>query len=814
MDKSSSIIAALDAGKLPSTQQFEQFLDWLSDVGITNIEPIAMAQLSSQGRILANDLRRILDAYKQFLTSKNDDNILQEAIWHLEQGDLVATSEAREEQEQALKDIQALRRSLRTVVKVAYHNVTTEGAHLFSDFASVMRVMLADAAELVETQAGKAKETLRHVEQDVKVGKRDSWGRDRESLEARREDFKLQWEHGVDTVKDTGSMVIGASKAVAGAVEDTTERTTSRVQNAFYSVCDRAQSDPNYRDALDFIFDLIQKRLDQGLKAVSDPNFTLGTFIGDPTPEQHVPNAIECLKTFIERLTDTPLDPLTRKLRGVIVAVVKDEQLKNCVHDFLEEIRRGFTEKGYARSDVASEKLKELRERWQTLLEKDEHMKNNIEQLKDGFSKAFEDMKQDKDLQRIRSAHLRFNNDLAEGLVEASKEAETGLQAAMEQVTWFWQDLFRFYLPRVLNKMKGIPIPRIEYKDSDIEFVLENLDVSSFHVLPSHVYIRNITDVDINASADPYEVPRTAVGALTHIRLQAVRLELNDVSFWYKDKTRGSIGPNEFTGLMGFNLPDKGLDLDLKMRLIPATVKGPYSRENMKHFHIIEKVSVTLAEDIGLEVKESNHSILVRLFRPIMTLRLREALERTLTEQVRAVVDWTDGIAFDIGKRKQVFQDTGLGGGGSLMAAIWSEAGRIRREGQERGELGIHATGTGIVVEQQLYTRHGDEAGKTEFAVGAEPQILSGDKRGPLGTGSKPLRERAEQIGEEVGISPGVVEEGVEVRDYIAGAKQEAKVMLKEGEKRFMSFKRSVEQKTVQEKQRGGWQSSAFDFDL
>ncbi|MCQ6264038.1 DUF5923 family protein, partial [Alcanivorax sp. MM125-6] len=188
---------------------------------------------------------------------------------------------------------------------------------------------------------------------------------------------------------------------------------------------------------------------------------------------------------------------------------------KNCVHDFIGEIRRCLTEKGYARSDAAAEKLKEFRERWQTLLEKDEHTRNNIDQLKDGFSKVFEGMKQDKDLQRIKSAHLRFNNDLSEGLIEAGKEAETGLQAAMEQVTWFWQDFFRFYLPRVLNKMKGIPIPRIEYKDSDIEFVCENLDVSSFHVLPSHVYIRNITDVDINTSADPFEMPRTAVGALT-----------------------------------------------------------------------------------------------------------------------------------------------------------------------------------------------------------------------------------------------------------------------------------------------------------
>jgi hypothetical protein len=121
-------------------------------------------------------------------------------------------------------------------MKVAYNNITTEGAHIFSDFASVTRLMLADAAELVEVQAGKAKETLRHVERDVQQGKRDSLGRDKEVLEAESSDARVTWEHGMDTVKDTGSMMIGASQTVSGAVEDKAERTASRLQNAFYSV--------------------------------------------------------------------------------------------------------------------------------------------------------------------------------------------------------------------------------------------------------------------------------------------------------------------------------------------------------------------------------------------------------------------------------------------------------------------------------------------------------------------------------------------------------------------------------------------------
>ncbi len=82
MNKTSSILAALDAGKLPSTQQFNRFFDWLIDVGIANIEPSAQGDLSSQGRVLANDFRRILDAYKAFLNNKNRAHIYRLRYWY------------------------------------------------------------------------------------------------------------------------------------------------------------------------------------------------------------------------------------------------------------------------------------------------------------------------------------------------------------------------------------------------------------------------------------------------------------------------------------------------------------------------------------------------------------------------------------------------------------------------------------------------------------------------------------------------------------------------------------------------------------
>jgi hypothetical protein len=142
------------------------------------------------------------------------------------------------------------------------------------------------------------------------------------------------------------------------------------------------------------------------------------------------------------------------------------------------------------------------------------------------------------------------------------------------------------------------------------------------------------------------------------------------------------------------------------------------------------------------------------LFKPsIMVTRLKDALERTLSEELRGVVEWVDGVAWDVSKRREVFEDTGLGGGGSLMAALWSELGRLQRERTD--EIGWRATGTGLVVEQEK----GEGRGKSAFAIGAEAQILNGEKRGPLGAGSARLKDKVVEEAMDVDVSAGGIRE-------------------------------------------------------
>ena len=309
-------------------------------------------------------------------------------------------------------------------------------------------------------------------------------------------------------------------------------------------------------------------------------------------------------------------------------------------------------------------------------------------------------------------------------------------------------------------------------------------------MLPGHAYIRNITDIDIKAPS-PGQTD-TAIGTLTRVYLQGLQIQLKEVSFYYKDKT-AAIGPAEFNGILEFTLPPQGVDVDIVVRSIPNSASGHHERERRSGFIDIQRVDVKVSEDIALNVKQSNHQILVSVFRPVMLARLRDTLQTVLREQLRASLLALDAFAWDVSVRADVFADTGLPRGASVVAGAWSALGHMRRTCGSGPFAGWRATGTGVI-------RDDDGA---QFAMGAEPQVLSGEKHGPKGTFAKSTAQRAEE-------APDANVEGA-MADAQSIAKQ-AKETVKGKVREVKSWADTVSKKTEEERAREGWQSPAFDW--
>ncbi|OSC96932.1 hypothetical protein PYCCODRAFT_1481665 [Trametes coccinea BRFM310] len=792
MDKSSSVLAALNAGKFPSQQQISQAIDHLLAAPILNNQPdTGVGELSAQGAEIQNDVRNLLNAYKRLGQNKNEDNIIQESLWHLSEVDPENTSAnipMDVDSDQASQDAKAVARAVRSLVNTVWENLSHEGRSVFHDFASFIRLALADAADYVGESAQSAADALREVDKDVQEGQRNELGIKRKAEDDPQDaDARAKFERTMDTTKAAGSKVIGAAQVAVQTTQDLADRTSSRLQDAFYKICDRAQSDENYHKSISTIFDLAQKWIHRSLDAAGDVNqaTSLDAFIDDPTPDKHLINGIRGLRTFLERLASgKSLDGFFAALRVCGVDIQQDPDVRAWCDDFIAHLRKSLDEQGYVRSDDAQKKREQLRKEWKELLDKDSDKgrkwKEDVGALKREASEFQTAIDRDQDLRAIKQAHAKLGEDLENGLLTAGS---AGVQSLMERAPWFWQDVFNVYLPKLVAMIKDIPIPRTEYKDDTTEFVLEDLDISTFSLLPGHAYIRNITDIDIKAPSAGQA--NTAVGALTRVYLQALQIQLKEVSFYYHDKT-ASVGPAEFTGILEFTLPPQGIDVDIVVRTIPNSPEGLKERERRSGFLDIQRVDVKVSEDINLTVKESNHQILVSVFRPVMLSRLRDALQTVLAQQIRGALEWADAFAWDVGRRAEVFADTGLPNGASLVAGFWSELGHL-----QKGEGGLFsgwkATGTGIIKDDQ----------GAQFAMGAEPQVLSGEKRGPKGTFAEPLAER-EDVQGKVQQAKGVAEQ--------------VKESAKEKVKQVKSFKDTVSAKVEEEKAQPGWQSRAFDW--
>ncbi|PCH36984.1 hypothetical protein WOLCODRAFT_20866 [Wolfiporia cocos MD-104 SS10] len=797
MDKAASIIAALDAGKLPTHQQISHTIDaFLNSAVLSVAPPIDGGELSQQGKVLQNDVRDVLEAYKQLGESKNEpfpgDNVVQEALWHLSEADISSASTSVSidiDSEQALQDSRAVARAIRTLVSVVWENLSQEGRSVFHDFASFMRLALADAADYVAEGAGATAQSLRDIDQDVQEGERNELGVRKRKAEEDPEgdDARVKFEKTMDSTKEVGSKAIGVGQAAIATTEETASRAGTRLQDAFYKVCDRAQDDADYHKAIDTLFDLVHKWVHRSLDSAGDVNYatSLDAFVNDPTPEKHLITGLRGLRTVLERLAGgKSLDDVFGSLRVCGADIQQDDDLRGWFDSFLAHLRKCVDERGYVHSEEAKEKGDSLRKEWKELLdadsEKGQKWKTDVAKLKEEAREFQRAIDRDEDLRRVRRTHAKLGDDLEDSLLAAGS---AGLQATMDKAPWFWQDLFNVYLPKLAGMLKNVPISRTEYKDKDVELVLEDLDISSFGLLPGHAYIRNITDIDIKATSAGQA--DTAVGALTRVYIQALQLSLREVSFYYKDKT-ASIGPAEFTGLLEFTLPPQGIDVDIVVRSIPNSAEGLKERQRRTRFLDIQRVEARVSEEVDLSIKESNHPILVSIFKPVMLSRFRDALRTVLEEQIRASLDWVDGLAWDIGRRAEVFGDAGLGRGASLIAGLWSELGHLRNG--EGGLLGgWAATGTGIVRRDR----------DVQFAMGAEPQVLSEEKHGPKGTLSAEVADRMDVDAQVEGVKD---------------AAEQVREGAKEGVRKVKSFKDAVAAKAEEERGREGWQSPAFDM--
>ena len=183
-------------------------------------------------------------------------------------------------------------------------------------------------------------------------------------------------------------------------------------------------------------------------------------FEGTSEEREHILEALRLLGALFERMAGgESLDTLIQKLKEAATRILGDEILKQWFDDLLAYCRASLADVRYAHSEKAKKERKELRERWEGMLEMEE-WKSVVEGVKSEVRKAEGGLREDEGLKAVREAQRRLGNDLKE--------------VAGDEMLLCWRDFIRVYLPRVLSKLKSLPIPRYVW---DVSTVFEVLNV-------------------------------------------------------------------------------------------------------------------------------------------------------------------------------------------------------------------------------------------------------------------------------------------------------------------------------------------------
>jgi hypothetical protein len=153
---------AFKYGKLPTNKQCDVALNSaLASKALTK----PSQELSEEGRVLVEDLRKVIEQAKTLILSKNDGQLLQEFIWDAERmsADEVQKPDVAVSRESAEQDAARAREGLKSLGTLLITN--GEFRKLVNDAITIARDIAGDASQKAANKVRPSEEQLSQVDQ-------------------------------------------------------------------------------------------------------------------------------------------------------------------------------------------------------------------------------------------------------------------------------------------------------------------------------------------------------------------------------------------------------------------------------------------------------------------------------------------------------------------------------------------------------------------------------------------------------------------------------------------------------------------------
>ncbi|CAD6439741.1 1b4ce218-86a6-4313-b594-c740c4f9975a [Sclerotinia trifoliorum] len=672
------IYKAFQAGKVPDNDQIDVALNSFLNLDILASPP---DRLSDEGKNLIQEFRSVVEQAKYLLLTKNDGELLQDFIWQCQQidGGAARAPGAPVDQATAQQHGRDVKEGLRTLGQLILTN--GQFRKLLNDAVVLLRDIAGDAATNIAGRVNPSGDQLSQIDHpaednvwhdspnmssgniknqmrqafkknqpvgrdDVRdavgtasqtahpSGSRDPAdtaqlaGRDQQYNAASGIDAQTGAQVGADTLKQRASENVPEETKQRG--RETRDRTKNYLQQKMpeerrgqliyrlKKMVVEIQGHPDYMQSIDTLLDLAEQ---YGGHAHNIGQHGSGAVRG-ARGDTSLRTAERDLKTLIERFANyTSIDDFIDSINVIYRDADRDEELKNWFKQMDTFIRKCLKEQGYIMEDNSTERWNELYDKGNDLLRHryKSHTDRVVDELK-FLAKEFDNDAQNK---RFAETCQNFFNHLGND--------ENGKPKFKKHLLL---DLSNVIIPTIIEDIRYMPIPRLEYRDPKLEFAIENLVIESSNLMPNLLEIHQESTIRFGRKGREAGNKGSFL-----VAVEGIQMDLRDVSYYMNRRGSSLLGQDQ--GVLDILLGDSGLSFRMKLSVVSTKAKDRQS------FLKVDSVRVDIKK-LKLKIKQSKHKALLAAGKPFLIKPLTKALAKSIEAAIKQKVEEVDAFAYKI----------------------------------------------------------------------------------------------------------------------------------------------------------------------
>lgn len=824
----------------------------------------ANSSLSRRGKKVLGDVKDILHRLIVLGVEKNGDDRLQDLFWQMHNMEEVpltmnmqvdpivsvgfeteATKLTEAGSRQEVK--QDLRKFVSSVQSLLSLLITSSAFRLIiSDILVTTRDILADVAmdvakvaAVVEIRAEQLEETVRPGDAELAAQRDEEGGVGIPSLESLAQSGETVRNIAAKATQSTVEEAEARRRAIWTRLEDQDpDRVKETVLLRIRQVIEQAQTSPQYTAALMTMASLCRKYIDKAAymaETISAATTSAASNAGasvriDPNidVDPHLIQALKDFKVLLERFSGHGTDLLLQRLVNLAEHISSEKEdgdgsLQNLLNAVSKWLNRCLNQPGWIATDEGQTEGSRLYDWSAEILKRDPKYKEDARSVLEEVYALRDGLANDTTTSSVLAAIQTLVNDLTVmgqvriqvATVESSKQWE----AAKAEL---WKDILSWVLPRVLQAIQTIPLPRVELKSDKLDMVIDKVTLASPSFIPDHIQVTNHTEFILRASSavrNEDRFYRSSTTTRTRVVVDGLRISIEDIAYYLNAKGPFWSGWLD-NGLLTIDVGGKQVIGDGISLMFDVEVPSLEDRSSGDYLFKVLDAKVDVP-GLAFQMKQTRHWIFNTLVtQPLLGPLVRTATSLILSAQIKRALESLNSSLCDLRAKAQ--RVTGKHTNELKFMDYWeaithhqepapSHTASVRSQSPTTVEQEPHThvetetTTKGIIRTTVVEDAEGEPQSETVLAIGIGEQILPG-LGGPTPEQPPTLVEQTRKALDELD------EARREARDTAKTAIQDVRHATEDVRQRKASAEERIPDKKAKLSKVPDWRSSNFDI--